>query len=799
MKKSTIFIAILLVAVSSFAQTFNDLEEMQKFEGFFDFYYNPGKDQVCLVVEELDREFLYIGSLSSGVGHNDLGLDRGQIGGSAVVYFTRAGDRLLLVEPNLKFRADTDHKPEKKAVDEAFARSVLHGFEILDQQAGKYLIDMGDMLFSDAHGVAEVLAFNQQGSYSPDRDRSAVELSRTRAFPENVEFDVMLTFSGKPEGRLIWEVTPDPKHITVNLHHSFVELPDDNYTPREYHPGSGCIHIAYADYATPVYESVMKRFIIRHRLQKQDPGQAVSKPVEPIVYYLDNGTPEPVGSALLEGAGWWEEAFREIGFEDAFRVEMLPEGADPMDVRYNVIQWVHRSTRGWSYGNAVTDPRTGEIIKGHVSLGSLRVRQDFMIAQALVSSPYATDDGNHRAMMELALARIRQLSVHEIGHTLGFVHNYTASTNGRSSVMDYPHPLVYIKDGEIKLDRSYARGIGEWDKVTVAYAYSEIEGDETHELQAILKDAADRGLRYISDRDARAEGGAHPHAHLWDNGASAIDELQQILDVRALAISNFSLDNIPAGEPVSTLEDVFVPLYFFHRYQVEAATKLVGGVDYTYAVKGDGSVPHKALDGETQRKALEKVLLTLEPSVLMIPEDKLELFPPRAPGFGRTRESFNHRTGITFDYLAPPSASANLTLRFLLHPERANRLVLQKALDRQLPGLDEVIRQLLDKTLFADAEKDDYKNEVRQTVNFITIDHLISLANDPAAMPQVRAIMKDQLNGLKSWLEEHRGTGLDEVYRTACIDQIMGNQVIHLEHLPEIPPGSPIGMECLDY
>ena len=799
MKKIILIKAIMMVALSSPAQTFNDLGQMKRFEGYFDFYYHPGKDKVLLLVEELDAEFLYIRSLSAGVGHNDLELDRGQIGGEAVVSFRDAGDRLLLVQRNLDFRAITENSLEKEAVNEAFARSVLHGFPILDRQDGRYLIDLDDMLFSDAHGVAERLSWQGQGTYTTDRSRSGMEMSRTKAFPENVEFDVLITLSGKPEGILIREVTPHPHYITVNQHHSFVKLPDDRYTAREYHPGSGCIYISFTDYATPVYEPIRKRYITRHRLQKQDPGIAVSKPVEPIVYYLDNGTPEPVRSALLEGAGWWEEAFRAIGFEDAFRVEMLPEGADPLDVRYNVIQWVHRSTRGWSYGNMVRDPRTGEIIKGHVSLGSLRVRQDFMIAQALVNSPYKDNDENHQAMMDLALARIRQLAVHEVGHTLGFVHNYAASTNDRSSVMDYPHPLVRVEDGKVNMDMAYTAGIGEWDKVTVAYAYSEFDGDEKEGLRGILKDAADRGLRYISDMDARAPGGAHPYAHLWDNGSSAIDELQNILDVREVAIRNFSIDNLPDGEPVSVLEDIFVPLYFFHRYQVEATAKLVGGVDYTYAVKGDGAPPHRALDGKMQREALEILLLTLTPDVLAVPEEKLKLFPPRVPGYGRTRESFDHRTGITFDYLAPPSAAANMTLGILLHPERANRLLLQHVRDKGLPGLWEVTGELLDRTIYTGGGTDRYLSEVWQTVDFIVIDHLISLANDPGSLPQVKAVVSGQLAILLNKLEDDKVPGLSKVTRQAFIKQIRDNEVIYLPSLPEIPPGSPIGMECMDY
>ncbi|MGW8314402.1 MAG: zinc-dependent metalloprotease [Bacteroidales bacterium] len=797
MKRTTASLLFILAMITIEAQDLDHLNQYRKFEGFFNFYYDEGTDKIYLVVEEPGKEFLYVHSLSSGLGDNDIGLDRGQIGGEAVVYFRRSGDKMLLVQPNLSYRAVSDNENEVRAVEEAFARSVIYSFKIVDENEGRYLVDIGEMLFSDEHHVTEQLAQLNQGNYTTDPARSGIELSRTRAFPENVEFDVMLTYSGKPEGRMVGSVTPDAHHVTVNQHHSFVKLPDDNYTPREFHPQSGCIPISYMDYSTPVYEPVMKRYIIRHRLEKKEPGKALSKAVEPIVYYLDPGTPEPIRSALLEGGNWWEEAFRSIGFEDAFRVEMLPEGADPLDVRYNVIQWVHRSTRGWSYGNSVVDPRTGEIIKGHVSLGSLRVRQDFMIAQALVNRPYATDENNHLAMMDLALARIRQLSAHEIGHTLGFTHNFAASTNGRSSVMDYPHPLLTAENGVIKMDKAYDEGIGDWDRVTVAYAYSEFSGDEKEGLDRILTDARTQGLRFIADSDARAPGGAHPYAHLWDNGESAVKELQNVLEVRKVAMQNFSEDNIREGEPFSVLEDVFVPLYFYHRYQVEAVSKLVGGVEYSYSVKGDGTGGPTPLAAQAQREALAGLLHTLSPDVLMIPEKKLGLFPPRAYGYPRTRESFKGMTGITFDPLAPTASSAHFTLSLLLHPERANRLVQQHALDQGEPGLDEVVSSLIDHTIRSTPAGTGYREEVMHTVNFIVIDQLISLAHDDGATPQVQAVVNQQLVDLKIWLEGRTAEDFDITYRLAYIRQIGENKSTILDHLPEIPPGAPIGMDCL--
>ena len=452
------------------AQNFDKTKNFQKFNGFYNFYFDDATDKIFLEVDELEKEFLYVYSLSSGIGSNDIGLDRGQLGNEQVVFFKKAGNKLLLIQPNLKFRAITQNELEKKSVEQAFAKSVLHGFKIEEESKGNYLIDITEFLMRDAHGVSARLKNTKQGSYSLDVSKSALAFERTKAFPKNVEFDVTLTFKGNPEGGWIRSVTPDPSLVTVAQHHSLIALPDDGYEKRVFDPRSGSNVFSYYDYATPVQEPILKRYITRHRLKKKNPNAEVSEAVEPIIYYLDNGTPEPVRSALLEGGRWWNQAFESIGYKDAFQLKILPDDADPMDVRYNVIQWVHRSTRGWSYGMSIKDPRTGEIIKGHVSLGSLRIRQDFLISQALMNKPFAERDDNYQPMLEMALARIRQLSAHEIGHTLGFAHNFAASTNGRASVMDYPHPQFELNGGIIDFSNAYDTGIGEWDKVTVAYS-----------------------------------------------------------------------------------------------------------------------------------------------------------------------------------------------------------------------------------------------------------------------------------------------------------------------------------------
>ena len=799
MKTNLSILSLLLLSSLSFSQAFKN-DKLVYYKGYFNFYYEESQDKIYLEVDKLGEEFLYVSSLASGVGSNDIGLDRGQLGRERIVKFTKAGNKLLLIQPNQDYRANTNNDLERKSVEQAFAKSVLFGFTIEKSSTGKYLIDFTPFLMQDMHGVANQLKNQNEGNYSLDLSKSALSLERTKAFPKNVEFEALLTFHGEPTGKNISSVTPTPSLVTVIQHHSFIELPDNNYKPREFDTRSGAISMSYMDYATPIQEPIMKRYVIRHRLEKMNPELPVSEAVEPIIYYLDPGTPEPVRSALLEGASWWNQAYEAIGFKDAFQVKMLPEDADPMDCRYNMIQWVHRSTRGWSYGSAVVDPRTGEIIKGHVSLGSLRVRQDFLIAQALLNKPFAESDDNYQPMLDMALARIRQLGAHEVGHTLGFTHNFAASTNNRASVMDYPHPYIKLTDGNIDLSDAYATGIGAWDKVTVAYSYSQFDENtnEKEALNAILTKAKEDGLRFITDYDARIESGAHPSAHLWDNGKSPGEELDRLLQVRAKAIANFSIDNIKTNEPYSVLDDVFVPLYFLHRYQTEAATKIIGGLDYNYAVKGDGELVVKPVDAIMQRETLKALMNTLTAEALAIPEDKLALFPPRAYGYERTRESFKSNLGVAFDPFAAVETSCDMTLGVLLNAERMNRVYQQFVMDPTQLGIKELINTLTAEVIKKTTETG-YLTEVQQTINVSILEHIMSVASDEKLRPQVQALINFEVMRLKVILQDRR---IDPVaiFLVKEIDKYLGNPTGYKVHkAPKIPDGSPIGTDVCSY
>ena len=805
MKRMIILLLLLALGISFASASVETITEktsgMKKYAGFFPFYWDEVEGKIWLEIDKLDTEFLYYSSLPAGLGSNDVGLDRGSMGRTRVLKFIRSGPKILLMQPNYAFRASGKNPVEVSDVKDAFARSVIWGFRVAAEERGKILVDATDFLMQDVMNAAGSLQRRGQGSYKLDLSRSAFYLDGTKNFPLNTEIETILTFTCDAPGRYVRDVTPDPAAVTLREHHSFVQLPDAGYKTRLFDHRSMFNSIGIMDFSAPIDRPLMKRYITRHRLEKKDPNARISDPVEPIVYYVDRGAPEPVRSALIEGASWWNEAFEAIGYRNAFQVKLLPEGADPMDIRYNIINWVHRKTRGWSSGGSVSDPRTGEILKAKITLGSQRIRQDYLIALGLVGS-YEGKPGETEVIKEMALARVRQLACHEVGHTLGVGHNYASSVNDRASVMDYPHPRVLINEnGRIDLSDAYDVGVGEWDKVCIHYGYQDFPDgtDETAALRKILDDAFKGGLLYATNQDAAPAGGVHPLANDWDNGTDPVDELVHKMKVRAIALRTFGESKVRVGDPICTLEEVLVPTYLFHRYQIEAAASVIGGLYYSHTVRGGAQAHPRMVPASEQKRALKVLLSTIDSDNLILPEKLLAIMPPRAPGWRHNRECFPGHTGITFDPLGAAETVASITVNSLLYPERAARLIEYHARQKDLPGFGDVIDALVGVT-WKGKTKPGLHAEIQRVVNNVVLVKLMEVAASEAASAQVRAVAWSKLEELKTWLESRipQLGDADQVahfrYGLAQIERFQADPA-SVKIVPPLspPPGAPIG------
>ena len=797
---------------------------MKKMDGYFPLYWDERTGSLFLEIPRFDADFLFTTGLSAGLGSNDIGLDRGRGGQGWIVQFQRVGPRVLLVQDNQLFRSSSQNPLEQKAVRDSFARSVLWGFEVQAESGDRVLVNATDFFLRDVANAATSL---RPGTYRLERTRSAFYLPNTRNFPRNTEVDMTLTFVNEATGGggggagptqgpqqigppptgggggggggglfsgTVGSVTPSAESVTLREHASFVELPDGNYTPRENDPRGGFGGISYMDYSASVYEPIQKSFIRRWRLIKKDPTAAVSEPVQPIRFWMDSGAPADIKKAVIEGAMWWNQAFEAAGFRNALIVEELPADADPMDIRYNMINWVHRSTRGWSSGGSVTDPRTGEIIKATVTLGSLRDRQDYMIFEGL-TSPYVTGEERPDGLYQAAMARIRQLSAHEMGHTLGMGHNYYSSGKGWISVLDYPHPFAELRpDGTIDISNAYEARIGDWDKASVNWGYRQFPPgtNEAVELRRILTEAWDADLRYLTNQDTDI----HPRSDQWSNGTNQADELMRLMRLRRAALDRMGEQTIRLNQPMATLEEPLVPIYMHHRYAVESTASAIGGQDFVYAMRGDGRTPTSWETAANQRKAIEALAETLKPSELTIPRKILDLIPPRPSGFGMHRELFARSTGEAFDPLAPATIAADVTIGFTLEPPRAARMVAQNAMDSSLPGLGEVIDRLARATFDA-ATANSYEASVRRTTSRVLVDRLTWLAS-VSSNSQVRAVAAGKLDALQTRLRAGKGDELDAAHNSllaADIKRFLERpaETARLMPPPNAPPGAPIG------
>jgi hypothetical protein len=800
-------------------------QNLKKQEGFYNFYYDEKTGKIFLEIDRFDQEFLYFSSLPEGIGNG--GVERGQAS-AVIVKFIRTGPKVFLLQPNYNERSVNGSADEKKDVADNFSQSILFGFSPVAVEGDRVLIDLTPFVVRDALHVGEGIgsgrnpgsaiaaAANGRGAggsggaagYRLDETRSAVFVDNTRNFPKNTEFEALVTFAGTAGGGggggggfgRRGGVAPDPGSVTLRMHQSFVQLPDSGFTPRKFDPRSGFNSFSYLDFSAPMSEPLVKRFIERHRLEKRDPSVALSEPVEPIVYYIDRGAPPIILKALIEGGSWWNQAFEAAGFKNAFQVKELPEGADPMDIRYNMVNWVTRSgspQRAFSYGSSYIDPRTGEIIKGVVTLGSDRHREDYLIAEGLLQ-PYENGKPVDPRMEEMALARIRQLSAHEIGHTLGLTHNFTASVKDRASVMDYPFPRFSLKaDGSIDLSAVYARGIGGWDKRAIMWGYSDFPkaADENIALDKIMKETLAEGYTYIPD----VGGMTHPMSNQWDDGTNPIDQLDKLMTIRRRLLDRFSEKAIRQDAPMATLEEVLVPIYLLHRYQVEAAAKSLGGLYFTHAVKNDGELPTKMVDPAEQWRAFDALVATITPEALSLPEALIAKIPPRPTGYPSTIETWHGHTGPTFDPIGAAETAAGNTLSYLLDPERAARLIEFQARDERQPGLLPVLDSLILRT-WKTPLATGYPGELQVLVDNLVLKNLLTMAASTHNAENVRGEAMLEIGELKEWMNKSL-PGAAPRWKAALyfgLSQIDGFEKDPDKVVPEagleMPPGAPIGM-----
>lgn len=634
-----------------------------------------------------DGDYVLIHStILGGVGLSSVGVDRGAVGPSLLCRIDAAGTSAAVTAVSTAFGSMDLDGPGPRAARDSFAEAVISHCATDGGEC-----DLSAVATFDFLNVARMLSNAKGQVFHIDDGRSRV--TRVVRYPDCLRIDAVLTFCPRdtvPEPAAQTGHSPVARRPTplgfpapldaVSIRQQVVirRLPEPGYRPVPFDPTVGeTSHFATHDFDRLLERDSFVPLASRFRL---DPGGG-----REIVFYLDPAIPNPLRDAIREGAGWWRAAFLRAGFGPCFRVADLPDDVDIEDPRINLVLWVHRGDRGWSFGSTQIDPRTGEILRGLVVLGSQRVEEVRAIAEGVLC-PYATD--RVEDVFDVVLARMRQLAVHEVGHALGLAHNFASHLHSELSVMDYPGPRFVVDEaGRIDHTRAYSSGLGPWDFRQIAALYTDGWREERP------GEAGGDDTLYITDADSRVDDAANGESGTWITRGQPFDEMRRVLAVRSRALELFSEGVAAPGSDSGEIVRRFMLVYLMHRYQVIALAKVIGGSRRRYArVEREGFAGRESvLDPAMQRQALHDLGPLFEPAFLRVPPRLVNLLVAPSGGLDRRSDDFFSRTRGTFDIVSAMAAGADLVAAQVLAPTRLNRVHAQSSAAQGI-DLSEVVK-----------------------------------------------------------------------------------------------------------